>query len=66
MIEADEIPTAAKDDPASIAGFFTGPDESTRREPYVACEEWAIEHGYDLDDDEQREAAIEAYHNAIV
>lgn len=33
----------------------------TGKEPYSAFEEWAAANGYDLDDDEQRAAAVEVY-----
>jgi len=58
----DAARAALKDEEyVSIDDFFTGPNESTGVDPYAAFGEWADEHGYNLDDDEQRAAAIEAY-----
>lgn len=44
--------------------FFSPNPDSTGVDPYLAFEEWAAANGYDLDDDEQRAAAIEAYDSA--
>lgn len=53
-------PAPTWDDPASIKDFFTGP-ASTGKDPYEAFGEWAKEHGYDVEEDDQLQAALEVY-----
>lgn len=48
------------DDQARTTDFFTSLP-STGKEPYEDFGEWCAKHGYDVDDDAQMQAAIEAY-----
>lgn len=41
---------------------YPPPDDEA--DPYEAFGDWAAAHGYDLDDTEQREAAVKAYSEA--